>query len=180
MAQPAHPPQAPHFNPHDYLHPNPHPSNPPSGIPRYNIPPPPANNSFLNSLILRTLKVTATDGRWFVGVLKCTDKDRNLILERTQEYRAGKDEGRGATPSASTTTTTTTTTTTATTEGSLLMEGPEGSVEISAGGEVGERNVGGVTSRFLGLVVVPGEVIVKVEVEEKKGGLGSLGGGEII
>ncbi|KAF8428201.1 hypothetical protein EV426DRAFT_332360 [Tirmania nivea] len=175
MAQPAHPPQAPHFNPHDYLHPHPHPPNPPPGIQQYNIPPPPANSPFLNSLILRTLRITATDGRWFVGVLKCTDKDRNLILDRTHEYRSGEVGGEPA--SAFSTTTTTTTTTTG--EG-VLMEGPEGSVEISAGEGVGERSVRGVTSRYLGLVVVPGEVIVKVEVEERKGGPrggNDLGGG---
>jgi len=36
-----------------------------------------------------------------------------------------------------------------------------------------------VTSRFLGLVVVPGEIIVKVEVEERRSGLGGLRGGVI-
>lgn len=64
--------------------------------------------------------------------------------------------------------------------GSVLMEGPEGSVEVLSTQEeegAGERKVGGVTSRFLGLVVVPGEVIVKVEVEERRGGLSGLRGG---
>ena len=89
-----------------------------------------------------------------------------MILESTQEYRTGEAEG-GATISASSTITSTTTTTTmSATEG---MKGPGGSVLISAGEGVGER---GVTGRFLGLVVVPGEVIVKVEVEERKGRLG--------
>jgi len=87
-------------------------------------------------------------------------------------------------PAASPTITATTTTTTAEVgegreSGAMLMQGPEGSVEVSAGVGVGvgERRVGGVTSRFLGLVVVPGEVIVKVEVEERRGGLSGLRGG---
>ena len=43
-------------------------------IRQFNVPPPPADNEFLAGLFHRTMKVTTTDGRWFVGVLKCSDR----------------------------------------------------------------------------------------------------------
>ncbi|KAI5286698.1 hypothetical protein KEM52_001887, partial [Ascosphaera acerosa] len=43
---------------------------------------------YLESLLGRTLRVQASDGRLFVGEFKCTDKDRNIILGLTHEYRA--------------------------------------------------------------------------------------------
>lgn len=43
--------------------------------------------SFLESLIGKTLHITVLDGRLFVGVLKCTDNESNVILANSFEYR---------------------------------------------------------------------------------------------
>ncbi|KAI9797694.1 MAG: hypothetical protein M1833_005355 [Piccolia ochrophora] len=103
--------------------------------------PAPDHILFLRSLLNRTLHVTTTDDRLFVGQLKCTDRDRNVILALTHEYRQ---------PSA-----------TAIREAAALA---------AARGEPAQGNVKvDMTKRFLGLVVVPGEHITKVEVEERVG-----------
>lgn len=118
----------------------------------------PTPSPYLQSFISKTLRITTTDTRVFVGELKCTDKVRpaplrppprppqaniqcqakNLILSQTHEYRY---------PSAH---------------------------EIAAAAAAGEeeRLRMQLKSRYIGLVVVPGEYIVKVEVED--GGLGGL------
>ncbi|KAF8536633.1 hypothetical protein BDD12DRAFT_279415 [Trichophaea hybrida] len=85
----------------------------------------------LQAYINKTLRVTTTDGRFFVGDLKCTDRDRNLILASTSEYRYPPVQERE-------------------------QEG-EGSGKV----RVDLKN------RFIGLVVVPGNVITKIEVEER-------------
>ncbi|KAI5817302.1 hypothetical protein BZA77DRAFT_38978 [Pyronema omphalodes] len=83
---------------------------------------------FLQGYINRTLRVTTTDDRFFIGDLKCTDRDRNLILSSTTEYRS---------PS---------------------------STSISSSQEIKNRHIG--------LVVIPGNVITKIEVEENTTGTG--------
>ncbi|EWC44662.1 hypothetical protein DRE_06558 [Drechslerella stenobrocha 248] len=45
------------------------------------------HEALLQSFITKTLRVTTKDTRMFVGELKCTDRDANLILARTHEYR---------------------------------------------------------------------------------------------
>ncbi|KAF3936552.1 hypothetical protein ABW19_dt0202394 [Dactylella cylindrospora] len=81
----------------------------------------------LHSFITKTLRVTTKDTRMFVGELKCTDRDANLILSRTHEYRVPKFK-------------------------------PE---------DLGKKV--DLTSRFLGLVVVMGVDIERIEVEEERG-----------
>ncbi|KAI9674251.1 MAG: hypothetical protein M1829_003798 [Trizodia sp. TS-e1964] len=81
--------------------------------------------AFLESLLGKTLRITTTDTRIFLGGMKCTDKDRNIILSRAYEYRCP----------------------------------PISSVSV-------ENPIADMTSRFLGLVVIPGQYIIKIEVEE--------------
>ncbi|KAF3909271.1 hypothetical protein ABW20_dc0106871 [Dactylellina cionopaga] len=80
--------------------------------------------ALLQAFITKTLRVTTKDTRMFVGELKCTDRDANLILARTHEYRVPKFK-------------------------------PE---------DLGRKV--DLTSRFLGLVVVMGGDIRKIEIEE--------------
>ncbi|KAF6837776.1 lsm domain-containing protein [Colletotrichum plurivorum] len=111
---------------------------------------------FLTSLLNKTLRIVATDGRMFLGHFKCTDpvtsttpcvlslgflltfltvpQDRNVVLANTYEYRQ---------PSAQ-----------QLTEVAKNAASGSGSVTMD------------MTSRYLGLVVVPGQYIVKIEVEE--------------
>ncbi|KAI9838752.1 MAG: hypothetical protein M1837_002350 [Sclerophora amabilis] len=94
---------------------------------------------FLQTFLGRQLRVTATDGRIFVGEMKCTDNERNVILARTQEYRQPSESAiRKATAS----------------ERGISSSIPSTTVKLD------------MTSRFLGLVVVPGQHITKIEVEE--------------
>ncbi|KAL5044090.1 hypothetical protein BDW71DRAFT_186749 [Aspergillus fruticulosus] len=93
---------------------------------------------YLESLIGRTLRVHATDTRVFVGVFKCTDAARNIILANTHEYRYP--------------------TTAAIRDAALdtTSENPEESQKLKLN----------MTSRFIGLVVVPGQHITSIELEE--------------
>ncbi|KAK0248718.1 hypothetical protein LTS09_016180 [Friedmanniomyces endolithicus] len=88
---------------------------------------------YLNDLLNKTLHLHITDGRMFVGQLKCTDNERNIILAMTHEYRQ---------PSQA--------------DVKLAAERHE------KGGLSGNVKVG-MRKRFLGLVVVPGQYIEKVE-----------------
>ncbi|KAI9865383.1 MAG: hypothetical protein M1813_002272 [Trichoglossum hirsutum] len=99
--------------------------------------------SYLQSLLNRQLRVHTTDTRMFIGQLKCTDKDRNIILAGTHEYRHP--------PS------------------SAVMA----AVEQQAEDGMTRLNM---SSRFVGLVVVPGAYITKIEVEEHP--LEGIGEGE--
>jgi len=85
---------------------------------------------YLKSLLSKSLRITTSDTRMFLGQFKCTDSDRNVILSHTVEYRLPPPP-----------------------KPSQLHEGKE-SVTLD------------MTSRYLGLVVVPGEYISKIEVEE--------------
>ncbi|KAI5858959.1 hypothetical protein BZA05DRAFT_314499, partial [Tricharina praecox] len=88
---------------------------------------------YLQSHINGTLRVTTTDNRFFIGELKCTDRDRNLILHMTNEFR---------TPTAPTTTSA---------SPSTVSGSSSSTAELK--------------SRYIGLVVIPGHVIVKIERE---------------
>ncbi|KAK6508514.1 hypothetical protein TWF506_010601 [Arthrobotrys conoides] len=92
-------------------------------------------DALLHSFITKTLRVTTNDTRMFVGELKCTDRDANLILARTHEYRIPK----------------------------FKLEDVGRKVDL--------------TSRYLGLVVVMGVDISRIEVEEVGRG-GAVGGGD--
>ncbi|KAL4820590.1 hypothetical protein BDW67DRAFT_96857 [Aspergillus spinulosporus] len=93
---------------------------------------------YLESLIGRTLRVHATDTRIFVGVFKCTDAARNIILANTHEYRYP---------------------TTAAVQDAALNATPETR-------EDSQKLKLNMTSRFIGLVVVPGQHITSIELEE--------------
>ncbi|PVI04377.1 hypothetical protein DM02DRAFT_640063 [Periconia macrospinosa] len=87
---------------------------------------------YITQFIGKSLRIHTSDGRVFGGQLKCTDRDRNIILALTHEYRA---------PSA---------------------EAIKKTIEESG------NTKATVTwnSRYVGLVVVPGEHITKIEFEE--------------
>ena len=70
----------------------------------------------------------------FVGQLKCTDRDRNIILALTHEYRepSQKDIERA-------------------------MKEVDGKAKLKVD----------MQKRFVGLIVVPGQYIEKIEVEEE-------------
>ncbi|KAJ5676246.1 hypothetical protein N7462_009143 [Penicillium macrosclerotiorum] len=93
---------------------------------------------YLDGLLGRTLRIHTTDSRMFVGLFKCTDAERNIILANSFEYRfptasaiqeAAKAESWDQTP-----------------------ESPV-SVKVS------------MTSRLVGLIVIPGRHITKIELE---------------
>ena len=89
--------------------------------------------AYLSTLLSRTLHIHTADGRMFVGELKCTDPERNIILSMTYEYRQ---------PSQ--------------TDVKLAAErheraGLDGNVKVD------------MKKRFVGLVVVPGKYIERIE-----------------
>ncbi|THY35200.1 hypothetical protein D6D01_01510 [Aureobasidium pullulans] len=91
---------------------------------------------YLTRLLNKTLRIHTTDSRIFVGTVKCTDQERNIILSLTHEYRQPP-------PSV-------------VENAAMQMEvdGVEGNVKVD------------MLKRFVGLVVVPGRYITKIEVEE--------------
>jgi len=100
--------------------------------------------NYLESLLGRTLRIQTTDTRLFVGLFKCSDNDRNLILANTYEYRFPRPAGL---------------------EDANI---PQRSPAAPAEGNDGDGGVVTVdmTSRFIGLVVVPGQYITKIELAE--------------
>ncbi|KAF2125377.1 hypothetical protein P153DRAFT_378840 [Dothidotthia symphoricarpi CBS 119687] len=87
---------------------------------------------WLEQFIGKNLRVHASDGRVFGGQMKCTDKDRNIILSLAYEYRAPSTESiRKA-----------------------IEESGNPSATVSW------------NSRYVGLIVVPGQHITKIELEE--------------
>lgn len=119
--------------------------------------------NYLQSLLGRNLRIHTTDTRMFVGIFKCTDmvclssvyfttqdrkiqcdspspmqQDRNVILANTFEYRLPSQTAVQAAAAETTSTTTDGT-------GKFKMD---------------------MSSRFIGLVVVPGQHITKIELEE--------------
>lgn len=89
---------------------------------------------YLSSLLGKTLRIKISDGRVFVGQMKCTDKDRNIILANTHEYRPPTTEAVRA----------------------AAVKADRASDKFTANG----------TCRYVGLVVIPGEHILKIELEE--------------
>ncbi|KAL2161552.1 hypothetical protein VTH06DRAFT_8114 [Thermothelomyces fergusii] len=94
--------------------------------------------SFLRSLLNKNFRVTTTDSRMFWGTFKCTDPESNIILQHTYEYRY---------PSAK-----------------------QVSAAAAGTGDGQSRDQSKVrvdmTSRYLGLVVIPGKHIARIEAEE--------------
>jgi small nuclear ribonucleoprotein (snRNP)-like protein len=90
--------------------------------------------AYLTSLLNEFLHVHISDGRMFVGQLKCTDRERNIILALTHEYRE---------PSPM--------------DVERAMKESDGKVKVKVD----------MQKRFVGLIVVPGQYIEKIEVEEE-------------
>ncbi|KAF2754421.1 hypothetical protein EJ05DRAFT_479409 [Pseudovirgaria hyperparasitica] len=89
-------------------------------------------SAYLSQLIGKNLRIHTNDARMFIGQLRCTDKDRNIILSLTHEYRQPSE---------------------ATIRQAIVESGnPTAQVPLA--------------SRFVGLVVVPGQYITKIEYEE--------------
>ncbi|KAI0390289.1 hypothetical protein F5Y17DRAFT_461923 [Xylariaceae sp. FL0594] len=103
---------------------------------------------YLQSLINKTFHVLVTDGRLFVGTFKCTDTDSNIVLAHTHEYRQ---------PSAQ-----------------KVAEAAAAAAASSGSGKGTFK--ADMTSRFLGMVVIPGEHIIKLEVQEYVSQMGRGGG----
>lgn len=116
--------------------------------------------NYLQSLLGRNLRIHTTDTRMFVGIFKCTDmvrllrllhnaeynltnlaprkQDRNVILSNTFEYRLPSQNAVQA----------------AAAETACTSDNATGKFKMD------------MTSRFIGLVVVPGQHITKIELEE--------------
>ncbi|KAL7620357.1 hypothetical protein AAE478_009351 [Parahypoxylon ruwenzoriense] len=92
--------------------------------------------TFLKSLLNKNLRIYTTDGRLFIGTFKCVDPNSNVVLSLTYEYRQ---------PSAQ----------------KLAAAAASASSDADA-----DTVTADMTSRYLGLVVVPGKHIVKMEAEE--------------
>ncbi|KAL2013183.1 hypothetical protein VTN00DRAFT_708 [Thermoascus crustaceus] len=95
--------------------------------------------SYLESLLGRTLRVHTTDTRMFVGTFKCTDTDRNIILAGTYEFRYPSPSAIKEAAAA------------ATKDG---QDTSKDTIKVD------------MTSRLIGLVVVPGQHITRIELEE--------------
>lgn len=85
----------------------------------------------LSKYLGRTLRIHTTDKRIFVGQMRCTDRECNVILVLTQEYRP-----------------------------------PSAAVIKAAAEQSGSNPQVPFLNRYVGLVVVPGKHITKIELEE--------------
>ncbi|KAJ5327052.1 hypothetical protein N7541_010134 [Penicillium brevicompactum] len=95
---------------------------------------------YLEGLLGRTLRIHTTDTRMFIGLFKCTDAERNIILANSFEYRMPTTPAVKAAAKA----------TGAWGEGS---EGKSTTVKVN------------MTHRLIGLIVIPGRHITKIELE---------------
>ncbi|KAJ3101153.1 N-alpha-acetyltransferase 38, NatC auxiliary subunit [Phlyctochytrium planicorne] len=48
------------------------------------------HREWLSELLNLKARITTTDKRAFVGIFICVDKDRNIILTGTDEFKAGE------------------------------------------------------------------------------------------
>lgn len=88
--------------------------------------------AYLTALLNKFLHVHTSDGRMFVGQLKCTDRERNLILALAHEYR----------------------------------EPSQKEIDQAARQRTGgEKLKVDMRKRFVGLIVIPGQYIEKIELE---------------
>ncbi|KAA8569816.1 hypothetical protein EYC84_002159 [Monilinia fructicola] len=111
---------------------------------------------YLHNLISKTLLVHTTDNRMFRGNFKCTDSDLNIILSETYEYRIPPFAPQFPPPPSSTNTSTTPTS-------------PPSTLDTAADlppSPTPTKPLIDIAPRWLGLVVVPGEHIVRIELEE--------------
>ncbi|KAG5945857.1 hypothetical protein E4U59_005055 [Claviceps monticola] len=101
--------------------------------------------AYLCYLLDKNLRVSTTDGRLFRGCFKCTDHDQNIVLSDTFEYRR-----RSSAPSEKASETSS--------DATLSAEAQSASAADDGSGNMSSRN--------LGMVIVPGQHIVKMELEE--------------
>jgi small nuclear ribonucleoprotein (snRNP)-like protein len=94
-------------------------------------------STYLSTFLNRTLHVHTTDGRMFAGQMKCTDPERNIILSMTHEYRE---------PSV----------------GDVALAAERAERRGTGNGKTVKVDM---KKRFVGLVVVPGRYIRKIELE---------------
>ncbi|RKF59930.1 N-alpha-acetyltransferase 38, NatC auxiliary subunit [Erysiphe neolycopersici] len=87
---------------------------------------------FITNLLGKSLRVTTSDTRMFLGQFKCTDADCNIVLAQTYEYR-------------------------------LPLVSKSGR---NSGEEYNTKELTNLTSRYLGLVVIPGQYIIRIQLEE--------------
>ncbi|KAF7887873.1 uncharacterized protein EAF01_011027 [Botrytis porri] len=114
-------------------------------LPSTEVPESPARKgarAYLNNLLCKTLLVHTTDNRMFRGEFKCTDSDLNIILSETYEYRIPHS------PPAPT------------------SSSPQPQDPTSSPPELQSQPLLNITPRWLGLVVVPGAHILRIELEE--------------
>ncbi|KAK7518847.1 hypothetical protein IWZ03DRAFT_158206 [Phyllosticta citriasiana] len=105
---------------------------------------------FLTQFVGRNLRIHVSDGRMFIGQMRCTDKDRNTILAQTHEYRQPSERAlRDALSSPDSNNNNNNSDTSSSNNPSSVA-----SVKLQ------------MTSRFVGLVVVPGQYITKIEYEQ--------------
>ncbi|KAJ5103279.1 Ribonucleoprotein LSM domain eukaryotic/archaea-type [Penicillium argentinense] len=95
---------------------------------------------YLDGLLGRSLRVHTTDTRMFVGIFKCTDAERNLILANSFEYRRPTTTAVEAAAKQSESC-------------NSLSHAPKTTVKVN------------MTSRLIGLIVIPGRHITKIELE---------------
>ncbi|MCJ1292461.1 hypothetical protein MMC34_004012 [Xylographa carneopallida] len=105
--------------------------------------------AYLRSLLNRVFHIYTTDNRMFVGEFKCTDNDRNIILSSAHEYRIP------ALPSPAST---------------IISSNPTSTDAPSTSNLSSDSNTTTITidlspPRYIGLIVVPGPHITKIEVE---------------
>ncbi|KAK3949545.1 hypothetical protein QBC32DRAFT_35106 [Pseudoneurospora amorphoporcata] len=123
---------------------------------------------WLNSLLNKNLRVSVTDGRMFWGQFKCVDAESNIILHSTYEYRFPTSDQLAAAAAAVTASlapsSSTITSSSALSDPSALSSTSleEAYDKAAAAGKVKVD----LSSRYLGLVVIPGEHITKIELEE--------------
>lgn len=86
---------------------------------------------YLTEMLGKSLRITTTDTRMFLGQLKCLDADCNLILDKTHEYRLSSTQA-----------------------------------TISDEIEQESNHSPNLSSRYVGLVVIPGRYITRIELEE--------------
>ncbi|CAD6448941.1 f0de2a74-6287-4d05-9b4d-39abd1e42738 [Sclerotinia trifoliorum] len=110
--------------------------------------------TYLHSLLSKTLLIHTTDNRMFRGSFKCTDSDLNIILSETYEYRIP--------PSPSTLISQPPSSTSAQPASSTSSVNPSTSTSQNPP----SAPILNITPRWLGLVVVPGKHIVRIELEE--------------
>jgi hypothetical protein len=107
---------------------------------------------FLRSLVNKNLRVTTTDSRMFWGQFKCTDPVRDFISELSTDLFADGSPQDSNVVLAHT----------------YEYRQPSVQKRVEAAAQTADAGTVrmDMTSRYLGLVVVPGKYIVKMEVEE--------------